>query len=210
MLGASITSAHPLFSATQPVFGADAIIFRRMPTQVLYSDDLRYPIGQFAAPATINNALRNTWMDEIAALPGQLAAAIHNLNDTQLDTPYRPGGWTVRQLVHHVADSHLNSVVRFRLALTEDRPLIKAYEEKLWAELPDARTLSPEISLNLLTALHARWIALLRSMSDADFKRTLRHPESGELSLERMLALYAWHGRHHTAHILNLRLRNAS
>jgi hypothetical protein len=125
------------------------------------------------------------------------------LSQQQLDTPYRPGGWTVRQLVHHVPDSHLNSYMRFRLALTEQEPTIKPYDQALWAELPDSRTAPIEMSLSLLESLHERWVILLRSLTPAEWKRTFRHPELGVVSLERTAALYAWHGRHHVAQVLN-------
>ncbi len=169
--------------------------------------NLRYPIGKYQAPANIDHAQRQLWISNIASLPSELAAAVAGLNDQQLDTPYRDGGWTVRQVIHHVADSHMNSTIRFRWALTEDEPLINAYEEQLWAELPDAKTLPVEVSLDLLSSLHARWTDLLRHMTEADFKRRLRHPVSGETSLDKMLGLYAWHGHHHTAHISTLRER---
>jgi hypothetical protein len=168
-------------------------------------EDLRYPIGRYQSPEIIDAAMRSEWIDTIAALPGDLSKVVEGLNDQQLDTPYRTGGWTVRQLVHHIADSHLNSQIRFRWGLTEHAPLIKAYDEKLWAELPDAKQLPIDISLHLLNGLHERWTGLLRQMSELDFKRCLIHPESGELSLEWMLGLYAWHGRHHVAHISRLR-----
>lgn len=136
-----------------------------------------------------------------------MSAAVEGLSDAQLDTRYRPEGWTARQVVHHVADSHMNSYIRFRWALTEEVPLIKAYEEQLWAELPDARTMAPRVSLELLDALHRRWTALLQQMTEADFAKRLRHPVSGEATLGKMTALYAWHGRHHVAHIERLRER---
>ena len=166
--------------------------------------DLRYPVGQFEWPSGQG---RESSIEEIAAAPARLRAAVEDLSTEQLDTPYRPGGWTVRQVVHHLADSHLNSYARFRLALTEEEPMVKPYDEKAWAQLADARTGDVDVSLRLLEALHARWVALLRSLSPADFARTFRHPEHGVWPLERNLALYAWHGRHHTAHITALRER---
>jgi hypothetical protein len=169
--------------------------------------DLRYPIGKYQAPSNIDAAQRTQWIDIISTLPGELSATVEGLNDQQLDTPYREGGWTVRQLVHHIADSHLNSQIRFRWALTEDTPLIKAYDEKRWAELLDAKRLPVDSSLDLLSGLHRRWTELLRQMTEADFKRRLIHPESGELALDWLLGLYAWHGRHHVAHISSLRER---
>ncbi len=170
-------------------------------------DDLRYPVGKFRFPESVSAQDLTRFIDEIADTPPRLRAAITGLEDAQLDTPYRPGGWTVRQVAHHVPDSHMNSYMRFRLALTEDEPVIQAYEEKRWAELPDARTLPVEVSLALLENLHARWVPLLRSLSEADWKRKFRHPERGLVSLENNAALYAWHGRHHVAHITALRQR---
>lgn len=172
-------------------------------------NDLRYPIGQFKPEKSLSVAKRNELIEHIAETPVLLRAAVDGLTDKQLDTPYRPGGWTVRQVVHHVADSHLNSYIRFRWTLTEDAPTIKAYDEKKWAELEDARTARPEISLSLLETLHRRWVMLLRAMAPSDFERKLVHPEAGTLSLDVMLQLYAWHGRHHVAHITALRERNA-
>ncbi len=169
--------------------------------------DLRYPVGEFRFPKSVSTGELATFIDQIAETPARMRAAVTGLNDAQLDTPYRPGGWTVRQLAHHVPDSHMNSYVRFRLALTEDEPVIKPYEEKLWAELADARSLPVEPSLVLLEALHARWVPLLRSLSESEWKRTFRHPELGLVSLENNAALYAWHGRHHVAHVTALRER---
>jgi uncharacterized damage-inducible protein DinB len=144
-------------------------------------------------------------IESIAAAPENFRAAVTGLNGAQLDTPYRDGGWTVRQVIHHVADSHMNSYVRFRLALTENEPTIKAYDEKLWAELPDARTAPVEISLAMIEALHRRWVLLLKSFGPSDFARTVRHPQHGTMTLDDAVALYEWHGRHHTAHITALR-----
>ncbi len=170
-------------------------------------DDLKYPLGRYQPPAAISSSQRATWIDQMAELPAQLAKAVAGLDDAQLDTPYRPGGWTVRQVVHHLPDSHLNSYTRFRLALTEHSPLIKPYEEAAWAQLTDARTAPVAPSLTLLEGLHARFVLLLRSLSDEDFARTFRHPELGENRLDWTLGLYAWHCLHHTAHINNLRAR---
>jgi len=170
-------------------------------------EDLRYPIGKFSVEGEITAARRAEWIEEIAAAPEQMRAALSGLTGDQLETPYRPGGWTLRQLAHHVPDSHMNSYVRFRLALTEDQPTIKPYAEDRWAELSDARTAPVETSLALLDSLHSRWTLLLRSLTDADWIRTFRHPEIGLMTLERNLALYAWHGRHHVAHITRLRER---
>lgn len=166
--------------------------------------DLRYPIGKFEPEAVLTESRRRELIDAIEKTPSALRAAAGALSDEQLETPYRPGGWTVRQVVHHVADSHLNAYVRFKLALTEVEPTIKAYEEKNWATLADARSAPIEVSLALLDALHTRWILLLRSLAPADFARTIRHPELGIMSLDKLLGLYAWHGRHHTAHVAGL------
>ena len=170
-------------------------------------DDLRYPVGKFQFPESVSAQELSAFIDQIEETPARLRAAISGLGDGQLDTPYRPGGWTVRQLAHHVPDSHINSYVRFRLALTEDDPVIKPYEESRWAELTDARWMPVEPSLALLDSLHARWVPLLRSLSAADWKRSFRHPELGPVRLEQNAALYAWHGRHHVAHVTALRER---
>ena len=171
--------------------------------------DLRYPIGKFTYDGTMTDARRSACVARIAAAPAALRAAVAGLTDAQLDTPYRPDGWTVRQVVPHVPDSHLNAYVRMRLALTEDTPTIKPYEEARWAELPDARTLPVEVSLALLEALHVRWTALLRGFSAADGARQLRHPEHGRLmTIDELLAMYAWHGEHHVAHVTSLRARS--
>jgi uncharacterized damage-inducible protein DinB len=169
--------------------------------------DLSYPIGHFDFQAPVPAASRPRLIDEMAATPSLLREAIEGLDDRQLDTPYRPGGWTVRQVVHHVPDSHMNSYMRFRLALTETDPAIKPYDEAKWAELHDARTLPPAASLALLHNLHVRWVELLRNMTDSEFERTFRHPQIGQVRLDTNMALYAWHGRHHTAHITGLRRR---
>jgi uncharacterized damage-inducible protein DinB len=170
-------------------------------------EDLRYPIGKFSVEGEITPDRRQDWISQIAAAPSLLRAALGGLSDEKLSTPYRPGGWTLRQLAHHMPDSHMNSYVRFRLALTEDEPTIKPYQEDRWAELDDARTAPVEVSLALLDSLHARWVLLLGSLADADWQRTFRHPERGPMTLERNLALYAWHGRHHIAHVTGLRER---
>jgi hypothetical protein len=170
--------------------------------------DLRYPIGKFQkddAPSTENNRRH---IAEIEAAPAQLRTAVAGLTLEQLETPYRPGGWTVRQTVHHLADSHMNAYVRFKLALTEDAPTIKLYDEALWAQTADNQE-PVETSLTLLEALHHRWSKLLHGLKESDYTRTLVHPESGVVPLHRQLAIYGWHGRHHTAHITALRERNA-
>ncbi len=172
------------------------------------SQDLQYPIGRFRYDGPAAPDLRRDRIANIAALPHALAAAIDPLSASQLDTEYRPGGWTVRQLVHHLADSHLNAYTRFRLALTEDEPTIKTYDQERWAELADARSAEPQVSLWLLEGLHRRWTLLLESLAEADFERRLTHPEHGSITLDYLLALYSWHGRHHVAHITALRERN--
>ena len=170
-------------------------------------EDLQYPIGKFKWAGSASEEQLRQWVDEIAAAPAHLRAAVHGLSPQQIDTLYRPGGWTVRQLVHHVPDSHLNSYMRFRLALTEQEPTIKPYDQERWAELPDSRTAPVEVSLSLLESLHERWVVLLRALTPADWKRSFRHPELGVVNLEGTAALYAWHGRHHVAHITSLRQR---
>ena len=168
--------------------------------------DLRYPIGPFRQPDASSPANRATQIDTLRQLPGRLRAAVDRLDEAKLDTPYRDGGWSVRQLVHHVADSHMNSYVRFKLALTEDWPTIKPYDEAAWAKLPDC-SLPIEPSLVLIDKLHERWVALLEAMREADFARGFNHPERGRQNLGTTLALYDWHSRHHTAHITSLRVR---
>ena len=170
-------------------------------------DDLRYPIGRYQAPDSVTASHRTEWIRILEELPQNMRHAVEDLTDSQLDTPYRPGGWTVRQVVHHVPDSHMNSYMRFRLALTESSPLIKDYEEGAWAELRDAKTGPVEWSLQLLAGLHARWTNLLQSLNDAQWAKTFKHPEVGEKRLDWTLGLYAWHSRHHLAHINNLRER---
>jgi uncharacterized damage-inducible protein DinB len=170
-------------------------------------DDLRYPVGKFSYDDSPNEEQKKKFIDEIASTPANLKSAVNGLSPAQLDTRYRPGGWTVRQVVHHLPDSHMNSYVRFKLALTEDEPTIKPYAEDRWAELADTKAVPIETSLTLLESLHARWIALLRSLTPEQWKRNFRHPELGLMSLEKTLALYAWHGRHHAAQITSLRER---
>ena len=171
--------------------------------------DPRYPIGKFTPPQAVTPALRMQAIDAIAEAPAKLRAAVHGLTDPQLDTPYREGGWTVRQVAHHVPDSHLNAYVRLKLALTENEPTIKPYEEARWAELPDSKT-PIEVSLALLDSLHERWVRLWRSLQPMDFARKFHHPEHpGLITVDGMLFDYAWHGRHHVAHITELRRRNS-
>jgi len=167
--------------------------------------DPRYPIGKFEMPARVTPDLRRQAIQTIADTPAHLRAAVRGLTGVQLETPYREGGWTLRQTVHHVADSHINSYIRWRLALTEEQPPIKTYKEALWAELHDAKSAPIEISLTLLDALHDRWTQLLRSLPDSAYAKTLLHPERGVVSLDWLLFIYAWHGPHHIAHITNLR-----
>lgn len=164
----------------------------------------RYPIGKYQPkkPITVRDVAK--WIDEIEELPKKLRSVVSTLNDDQLDTPYREGGWTVRQLVHHIPDSHLNAYTRFKLALTEDKPTIKPYREDLWAELPDS-SLPTEVSLKMLEAIHERWIYLLKSLNEEQLDRELIHPESGTVMLKSMIGSYAWHGKHHLAHITNLK-----
>jgi uncharacterized damage-inducible protein DinB len=171
------------------------------------TQDLRFPIGRQQAEGPLDEERRLELIAQIAEAPERLRAAANGLGHEQLDTPYRHGGWTVRQVIHHLPDSHLNGYVRFKLALTEESPTVKPYVEALWAELPDTGRTAPEVSLALLDALHKRWAILLRAMTADDFARTLNHPEKGLLTLDQMLALYAWHGRHHVAHITALRER---
>ena len=172
-------------------------------------NDLSYPIGTFSVrEATVAPEERAGLITAIAELPAQLRSAVQGLSEAQFDTPYRPGGWTVRQVVHHVPDSHLNAYIRFKLALTEENPTIKPYEEARWAELPDTAGTQIGVSLVLLEALHRRWVVLLKSMTDEQWSRTYFHPDhQTSLRLDAMLAMYAWHGKHHTAHITRLRER---
>jgi len=170
--------------------------------------DPRYPIGKFHYEGTPTTEQQQKYLATIEQTPANLRAAIKGLSDQQLNTPYRPEGWTVRQVTHHVPDSHLNAYIRFKLALTEDEPTIKPYAEDRWAQLADTQATPVEVSLAMLDSLHDRWVRLLRSLKPEDWKRTFRHPELGLVSLEKNLAIYAWHGRHHVAHITTLRERN--
>ncbi|QKS48849.1 bacillithiol transferase BstA (plasmid) [Paenibacillus cellulosilyticus] len=172
-------------------------------------DDLRFPIGQFATVEPVDAEQRAHWMEEIERLPEQLCEAVAGLSDEQLDTPYRAGGWTVRQVVHHLADSHMNSYIRFKLAVTEELPTIKPYYEDRWAELSDGAHAPIELSLTLLKALHARWVYFIKSLRPEQFECAFIHPEHGRaMKLNDALGMYAWHGRHHVAHIMGLRSRN--
>jgi len=169
--------------------------------------DLRYPIGKFIYEGPPREQQRVAFLNDIGEAPAKLRASLKGLSEAQLDTPYRPEGWTVRQVVHHVPDSHMNAFTRFKLALTEEEPTIKPYAEDRWALLADVQATPIEVSLTLLDALHDRWLRLLQSLTPEQWKRTFRHPELGSMTLEKTLALYAWHGRHHVAHITELRHR---
>jgi uncharacterized damage-inducible protein DinB len=171
--------------------------------------NLSYPIGKFESVSILTPDQRRDCIAAIADAPARLAAAVANLTPAQLDTPYRPGGWTVRQLVHHIADSHMNALIRFKLALTENEPTIKTYEENLWAELADTKTPPIETSLALIDNLHKRWVILLNSLTAGDWRRKFRHPEWGAATVDFLLAQYSWHGKHHVAHITALRERNS-
>lgn len=172
------------------------------------TQDPRYPIGKFAQEGDITPEQREAWIRDIELLPVQLAAALEGLTDEQLDTPYREGGWTVRQVAHHLTDSHMNCLMRFKLALTEEDPVIKTYDEDAWAKLADSGKAPVSLAVEQISGLHARWSLLLRAMNDADFARTYRYPEASRSSrLDRTLGLYAWHGRHHVAHVTSLRDR---
>ena len=165
--------------------------------------DPRFPIGRFEYPQAVSPAEREALLGRLASAPARLRAAVAGLTGPQLDTPYREGGWTVRQVVHHLPDSHMNSYVRFKLALTEDEPTIKPYDEAAWALLGDTAATPVEISLTLLECLHARWVTLLRGLTEEQWQRAIRHPVNGLFRLDQVLALYAWHGDHHIAHITN-------
>ncbi|MEA2239058.1 MAG: hypothetical protein QOC81_3782 [Thermoanaerobaculia bacterium] len=171
--------------------------------------DPRYPVGKFdrsKAPHTADE--RRAFIDQIAAAPARMREAVAGLSDAQLDTPYRDGGWTARQVVHHVPDSHMNAYTRVKLALTENEPTIRPYDEAAWAKLNDVRDTPIAVSLTLLEALHDRWVRILRALTEADFSKTLLHPEHGVMTLDSLIAMYAWHGRHHVAHITSLRQRS--
>jgi len=174
-------------------------------SEAISMSDPRYPIGKFSFDGTLTTDQKKQYLDDIERTPARMRDALKGLTGPQLNTPYRDGGWTVRQVTHHVPDSHMNAYIRFKLALTEDEPTIKPYMEDRWAELPESKQAPVDLSLALLDSLHERWMMVLRNMSDADWKRNLKHPEMGLLSLEKTLALYSWHGRHHTAHVTNLR-----
>ena len=202
MLGDGITGRLIIFPGVGQLFLQSAKIMENMSASAS-DENLKYPIGRYQPPVVISADQRAAWIEEMAKLPLNLNKAVAGLNDAQLDSPYRPGGWTVRQVVHHLPDSHMNSYMRFRFALTENVPLIKPYDEGAWAELSDARSAPIAPSLALLEGLHTRFVLLLKSLSDADFARTFRHPELGERRLDWTLGLYAWHSLHHVAHINN-------
>lgn len=169
--------------------------------------DLRYPIGKYESQP-FSNELKEQWLTDLKFLPSMLEKAVLNLDEAQLNTAYRDGGWTLKQVVHHIADSHINAYCRFKLGLTEDNPTIKPYEEKLWAEMQDTQNLPVNISLTLLHALHARWVEILKDLNEQEWHRTIFHPEQKkEISLWFLLGMYAWHSRHHTAHINSLKER---
>ena len=164
--------------------------------------DERYPTGKFQYQPDTNQAQKKQFIDKLSALPRELRKAVEGMTEKQLSTPYRQGGWTIRQVIHHIADSHINAYIRFKLTMTEDQPTIKPYNEKLWAELVDATSSSVETSLALIESIHARMTTLLRSFTPEDFSRTFIHPEHGIMNLDRQVQLYAWHGRHHIGHIM--------
>ena len=170
-------------------------------------EELRYPVGRFQRRGAMTPEERTAAIDEIAGLPRKLRDAVENLSDEQLDTPYRPDGWTIRQVVHHLPDSHVNSYVRFKLAMTEETPGVRTYDEAAWAELDDGRAGAIEQSLALLDALHERWTGWLRTFKDGDWQSTFQHPEWGAVPLDVNLQIYEWHCRHHLAHITGLRGR---
>lgn len=178
-----------------------------MGTVEIRLEQLRYPVGRFDVNGPLPAGGRRELIDSLATTPARLSRAVQGLSREQLDTPYREGGWTVRQLVHHVPDSHMNAYIRFKWGLTEDTPTIKTYLEGGWAELPDVPTTPIDVSLSLLMALHARWDRLLRNMADSDFARSIDHPDLGLVQLTTLLRQYEWHGRHHVAHVTALRKR---
>jgi len=170
--------------------------------------DLRYPIGKFHFDGPLSDEQKTKLIGDIASAPAELRAAVKGLSQQQFDTPYRDGGWTVRQVVHHLPDGHLNAYVRFKLALTEDEPAVNNYAQDRWANLADTGATPIEVSLAMMDSLHDRWVRLLRSFTQQEWKRTFRHPEIGVASLEQYLVVCAWHGKHHVAHITSLRKRN--
>ena len=178
------------------------------PSDATDMEDLRYPIGKYTPPETIDAAVIESWIEEIEQLPVLIRAAVEGLNDAQLDTPYRPEGWTVREVTHHVSDSHLNSIIRFKWTLTENEPTIKAYGQQSWVETPDVEGTPVEVTLQFLESLHSKWVYLLKSIAPADWDKAFIHPETQKrITLRWLLGLYAWHGKHHVAHIEALKKR---
>lgn len=177
------------------------------PDPAMTDTSLQYPVGRFTAPDVVTDAARASAIDGIAGLPAAMRAALASLTATQIETPYRDGGWTVRQVVHHVADSHMHAYLRVKFALTEESPTIRPYDESAWAQLPDVTTIPAEVSLSLLDAMHARWAACLRGLSPEQFARPFVHPELGPQRIDLSLLRYDWHGRHHVAHVTSLRMR---
>lgn len=169
--------------------------------------DLRYPVGKWEKKGPLTHDEREKFIESVAATPERFKKAVTGLNDNQLNTPYRPGGWTVRQTIHHVADSHMNAFIRMRLGVTEVEPTVKPYDEKMWAELIDSRTAPVDDSLTIIDSVHHRWVMMMRGMREIDFMRSIVHPENGKMTLDDVLALYEWHGRHHSGHITALRQR---
>src|SRR5687767_13131040 len=167
-------------------------------------ENLRYPVGRFSWPLHVTDEEIKEAIATIEALPGKLKKAVSDLNDSQLDTPYREGGWTIRQVVHHIADSLMNAFIRFKLALSEDIPTVKPYNETEWAEHPDAKTLPPEHSLRIIEGVHARWKVLMQNMSEADWNKQYNHPQYGTFELKKVARQYSWHSEHHLAHIIEL------
>jgi len=170
-------------------------------------EKLKYPIGRYQLEEIIDKDSINNWIKEIESLPEKLIAAVRGLNKEQLQTPYRPEGWTVQQVVHHIADSHLNSYIRFKLALTENKPIVKPYDQKLWAELADTKLVDVKVSLDLIKSLHIRWTTLLYQLTEEELEKEYLHPESGMKNLKETICHYAWHGNHHLAHITSLKQR---
>jgi len=171
------------------------------------NDDLRYPTGKWVRQPSLDAGAHAAMIQEIASVPSALAAAVKGLTDAQLDTPYRDGGWTPRQIVHHIADSHMNAYIRFKLGMTEENPTIKPYDEKKWAETTDGKGAPADLSLAVIDGVHRRWVQYMKSFDAGAFSRTIVHPERGPMTLSDLLQLYAWHGKHHTAHITGLRQR---